>query len=158
MADNDSSRSKCLVVTYGVNDRIHTVIFLVQTVDGPLDWIIIECICCLNYLIVICPVWWPEEKHLISCKFLHFVMPALYQFFHTIRIVRNPSARHKKCHLYLMFIKCIHNVRKILRSPGSIKAERHFLFRCVHTIDRQLPVSHFCACNHGLCRLIRNYH
>ena len=77
MAENDSSRSKCFVVTYGVNDRIHTVIFPVQTVDGPLDWIIIECICCLNYLIVICPVWWPEEKHLISCKFLHFVMHAL---------------------------------------------------------------------------------
>ena len=62
MAENDSSRSKCFVVTYGVNDRIHTVIFPVQTVDGPLDWIIIECICCLNYLIVICPVWWPKRN------------------------------------------------------------------------------------------------
>lgn len=74
VAQNDRTISKMLILGDGLYDGVHTIVFPVETVNVPLDRIIIALSRDLDELCIIIAIRRTEQKHVIPGEFLHLVM------------------------------------------------------------------------------------
>ena len=155
-----------LMVAYGGNDGVCTVIFPVQRVHIPLDGIIAAFGSGADHIVVIVPVGRTKQEHIVAGQLLHLLMDAddflplfivgklahvfvvlavipqivtgLQNGLHVVRIGVHPASRHEKGDMHVMPGEDIQNFLCILVSPGCVEGESDLLFLCLHTVDGKL--------------------
>ena len=149
MAEYYRATIQAFVIAHCIYNILHAIVFPVERIHIPLDWIIVTAIHCVNQFIVVRAVWRSEYLHILSGQLLdlfvhiHYLclhlacrdcchiivvltvisglMPFFNQRLYTFRVITHKTSCHKKCSLYVVLVKCLHHTVKILCSPGTVK-------------------------------------